>query len=165
MECVKYFMWLNAERTGLFFARRVLIVEGPTEIAAVNYLAQTGMLKGPPDYCVLDAMGKFNINRFMNLLGLLKIEHSVLHDDDTKNKTGDDLAIHQEVNALISGSSNSSTRAIHVFPEDIEQFLSFPMAGKDHRKPTRLLLALQQGKVEPARLNDLALLVGRLLFA
>ena len=37
MECVKNFMWLNAERTGLFFARRVLLVEGPTEIAAVNH--------------------------------------------------------------------------------------------------------------------------------
>jgi len=163
MECVKYFMWLNAERTGLFFARRVLLVEGPTEIAAVNYLAQVGMLKAPPDYYVLDAMGKFNMHRYMNLLGALKIEHSVLHDDDTKNKSGDDLAFHKEVNALIAGSKNASTREIHVFPDDIEQFLNFPMAEKDHRKPTRLLLALQQGKVEAQRLSDLASLVDRLL--
>jgi len=165
MECVKYFMWLNAERTGLFFARRVLIVEGPTEIAAVNYLAQAGMLKAPPDHYVLDAMGKFNINRFMNLLELLKIEHSILHDDDTKSKAGDDLAFHQEVNALIAGSKNSYTRAIHVFPEDIEQFLGFPKVDKGHRKPTRLLLALQQGKVDPKLLNDFALLVDHLLVA
>ena len=99
----------------------------------------------------------------MNLLGALKIDHSVLHDDDTKQKVGDDLALHQEVNALIAGSRNASTREIHVFPEDIEQFLDFPMAEKDHRKPTRLLLALQQGKVEAQRLSDLASLVDRLL--
>jgi predicted ATP-dependent endonuclease of OLD family len=163
MECVKYFMWLNAERTGLFFARRVLIVEGPTEIAAVNYLAQAGMLQAPPDYYVLDAMGKFNINRFMNLLGALKIEHSVLHDDDTQSKTGDERAFHQEVNALIAGSVNSSTRAVHVVSDNIEQFLDFPMRGRDHRKPTRLLLALQQGKVDVTRLSEFASLVDRLL--
>lgn len=165
MECVKYFMWLNAERTGLFFARRVLIVEGPTEIAAVNYLAHTGALKSPPDYYVLDAMGKFNIHRYMNLLGALKIDHSVLHDDDTKGKSGDELALHGEVNALIAGSRNASTREIHVFPENIERFLDYPMADMDHRKPTRLLLALQNGKVDATRLNDLAAIVDRLLLA
>lgn len=165
MECVKYFMWLNAERTGLFFARRVLIVEGPTEIAAVNYLAQAGLLKAPPDYYVMDAMGKFNIHRFMNLLGSLKIEHSVLQDNDTKNKRGDELAIHREVDALIAASANISTRAIHMFPEDIEEFLGFPMPDKSHRKPARLLLALQQGKLDPKRLNEFALLVDRLLVA
>jgi putative ATP-dependent endonuclease of the OLD family len=165
MECVKYFMWLNAERTGLFFARRVLIVEGATEIATVNFLAQSGKLRVAPDYYVLDAMGKFNIHRFMNLLGALKIEHSVLHDEDTKAKTGDDLAFHGEVNALIAATRNAHTREVHVFPEDIERFLSFPIPDKDYRKPTRLLLALQQGKVDPGRLGDLAKIVDHLLLS
>ncbi len=88
MEAVKYFLWLNPERCGVFFAKRTLIVEGPSELVLINYLIQTGKIRTPAGgLSVLDAMGKFNIHRFMNLLGDLKIEHSVLHDADP-NKTG-----------------------------------------------------------------------------
>lgn len=146
MEALKYFMWLSAERSALFFARRVLIVEGLTEVSAINFLLQSGHLTLPPDYFILDSMGKFNVHRFMNLLGELKIDHSVLHDNDS-TKTGEDAAFHQEVNELIQRSRNTYTRQVHAFDNDLEAFLDFRIKGRDHGKPTRMVLALQQGAV------------------
>lgn len=162
MEALKYFMWLSAERSALFFARRVLIVEGPTEVGAINFLLQVGHLDLPRDYFVLDAMGKFNVHRFMNLLGELKIEHSVLHDNDVSTKTGEDAAFHQEVNDLIQRSRNAYTRQIHVLEKDLEAFLDFRSKGGDHRKPARMVLALQRGEITEGavlRFTDLARLL------
>ena len=137
---------LAAKRSALFFARRVLIVEGPTEVGAINFLLQSGHLNLPPDYFIIDAMGKFNVHRFMNLLGELKIHHLVLHDNDS-TKTGEDAAFHQEVNELIQRSRNAYTRQVHAFDNDLEDFLHFRVKGRDHGKPTRMVLALQQGDV------------------
>lgn len=158
MEALKYFMWLSAERSALFFARRILIVEGPTEVSAINYLQQSGLLDLPRDYFVLDAMGKFNVHRFMNLLGELKIDHSVLHDNDVSNMTGEDAEFHREVNDLIQRSRNLYTRCIHVLDKDLEGLFEFNDKGRANGKPTRILLALHQGAIKQeavSRFRDL----------
>jgi len=49
MEAVKYFLWLNPDRCGMFFANHVLIVEGPSEQAFINKLLGDGMIKRPCD--------------------------------------------------------------------------------------------------------------------
>jgi len=162
MEAVKYFLWLNPERCGVFFAKRTLIVEGPSELVLINYLIQTGKIRTPAGgLFVLDAMGKFNIHRFMNLSGELKIEHSILHDADA-NKTGDDKTFHDGVNKLIQDKRNPFTQKIHVFPDDLEKFLGFTVPDKDHRKPSRLLLALKESKINAAQVDLLCQLVEEL---
>lgn len=162
MEAVKYFLWLNSERCGVFFAKRTLIVEGPSELVLINYLVQTGELRTPAGgLFILDAMGKFNIHRFMNLLGELKIEHSVLHDTDP-NRTGDDKVIHEGVNKLIQEKRNSFTQEIHLFPDDLETFLGFKVPEKDYRKPSRLLLGLKEGKIDEVQVNALCKIVEKL---
>ncbi len=47
MEAVKYFLWLNPDRCGMFFANHVLIVEGPSEQAFINKLIGEGVIKRP----------------------------------------------------------------------------------------------------------------------
>ncbi len=162
MEAVKYFLWLNPERCGVFFAKRTLIVEGPSESVPINYLIQTGNIHVPAGgLFVLDAMGKFNIHRFMNLLGELKIGHSVLHDADP-NKTGDNKVFHDGVNKLIQSKRNPFTQKIYVFPDDLETFLGFKVPDKDHRKPSRLLLALKEGKIGAPQVSAICKLVEEL---
>lgn len=162
MEAVKYFLWLNPERCGVFFAKRTLIVEGSSELVLINYLIQTGKIRMPAGgLFVLDAMGKFNIHRFMNLLGELKIEHSALHDADP-NKTGDDKTFHDGLSKLIQDRRNPFTQKIHVFADDLEKFLGFAVANKDRRKPSRLLLALKEGKINAAQVDALCKLVEEL---
>ena len=74
MEAVKHFLWLNTDRSGLFFANHALLVEGPTEVALINKLIDDGKIKGADcGLHVLDCLGKYNIHRFMNLLSHLGI--------------------------------------------------------------------------------------------
>jgi putative ATP-dependent endonuclease of the OLD family len=110
---------------------------------------------------VLDAMGKFNIHRFMNLLGELKIEHSVLHDTDP-NKTGDHKVMHVAVNKLIQDRRNAFTQKVLLFADDLETFLGFKVPDKDHRKPSRLLLGLKEGKINAGQVEALGKLVEEL---
>lgn len=159
MEAVKYFLWLNPERCGVFFAKRTLIVEGQSELVLINYLIQTGKIKAPAGgLFILDAMGKFNIHRFMNLLGELKVEHSVLHDADP-GKNGDDKVFHERVNKLIQDKRNPFTQKIHVFADDLEAFLNFEVKDNDHRKPARLLLALKESIIGATQVNTLCALI------
>ena len=150
MESVKYFLWLDSERCGMFFARQVLMVEGPTERVLFNYLLNTGKMKMPKGgLFVLDCLGKFNIHRFMNLVDRLNIPHSVLFDGDNGNPPHDKIA------ALIESSKNSGTQKIDTFPEDIEAYLGVPKVSRPHRKPQHVMLYLRDGKIEPTKLTAL----------
>lgn len=148
METLKYFLWLNPERCGLFFADQVLCVEGPTERVLINYLFDCGEIEMPKGgVFVLECMGKFNIHRFMNLLGPLKIWHSVLLDDDGNEPP------HDKIQSLIEDSKNPYTRKIELIPQNLETFLEIGPAGKPHRKPQHLMLQLKEEKIETAKLE------------
>jgi predicted ATP-dependent endonuclease of OLD family len=142
---------LNPERCGVFFAKRTLVVEGPSEVVLINYLIHAGQIRTPTGgLFVIDALGKCNVHRFMNLLGELRIEHSVLHDQDP-NRTGDDKIFHERINKLIQDSKNMFTQKIHVFDDDLEAFLGVTMPDKEYRKPSRLLLALKESRIAGVR--------------
>jgi hypothetical protein len=155
---------LNPHRCGVFFAQRALLVEGPSENAFINYLVQTARV-APPEggVFVLDCLGKFNIHRFMNLLRELRIEHSVLHDSDEDRGKAEDKEMHRRVNRLIERSKNDLTALVHVFNADLETFLGCPIPDKEHRKPARLLLALQEQQIADSRVSEFCDLVARLL--
>jgi len=143
METIKYFLWLNAERCGMFFSSLVLLVEGPTERMIIDYFFDIGKLDMPKGgVFVLDCLGKFNIHRFMNILGPLKINHAVLFDADNEKPP------HEKIIKLIKGSSNDYTKKIDVFPEDIEKFLEIEKSKKAHRKPQHLMIKINEGKIE-----------------
>lgn len=148
MEAVKHFLWLNSDRSGIFFANHALIVEGPTEVALINKLIDDGKIKGADcGLQVLDCLGKYNIHRFMNLLGHLGIAHSVIHDDDNNKDE------HSDLNQLIQNSKHAElTHSIHAIAQDVESFLSIPSAGSDHRKPQHVLFLYSEGKIDARKL-------------
>lgn len=150
MEVVKYFLWLNPERCGMFFAKYVLLVEGPTERVLLNYLIETEHLSAPNGgLFILDCLGKFNIHRFMNILGPLKIKHSVLFDGDNQK------SVHDKVNKLIEDSKNKHTLKIDSFQNDIESFLGLDKSKKPHRKPQHVILKVKENSVAEEKLNAL----------
>lgn len=155
MEAVKYFLWLNPDRCGLFFANHVLIVEGPSEQALINKLMGEATIKRPENgLYVLDGLGKYNIHRFMNLLSGLGIRHSVLHDDDN----GKDE--HTELNQLITDSKHATlTTTIKQIPIDIEALLGVPPPKSDHRKPQHLLFLHETKAIDAKKLADFCNLV------
>lgn len=154
MEAVKYFLWLNPDRAGMFFAQNVLLVEGPSETALINRLLDDAKLNIPQGTYILDCLGKYNIHRFMSLLNALGIPHSVLHDDDdNKNE-------HQELNQLISESKHDEfTRAIVKISKDLESALDVKSPGSSHRKPQHLLYCYTTGQIKNDKLKKFCDLV------
>ena len=148
MEAVKYFLWLNSDRAGMFFSQNVLLVEGPSEIALINRLLDDGKLTLPHEVYILDCLGKYNIHRFMSLLSALGVQHSVLHDDD-ENKNE-----HQELNQLISSKSSDFTKNIVSLTNNLETVLGVPLSGSNHRKPQHLLYCYSENQIDEAKLGD-----------
>ena len=149
MEAVKYFLWLNSDRAGMFFAQSVLLVEGPSETALINRLLDDGKLSLPQGAYILDCLGKYNIHLFMNMLSALGVVHAVLHDDD------DNKDEQQELNQLISDSKHADfTRSVVTLPKDLETVLGVKPLGFSHRKPQHLLYCYSCGQIDSGKLTD-----------
>jgi predicted ATP-dependent endonuclease of OLD family len=148
MEAIKYFLWLNPDRSGMFFAQNVLLVEGPSETALINRLQDDAKVIVPHGTYILDCLGKYNIHRFMNLLSSLGITHSVLHDDD--GNKGE----HQELNQLISDSKNDDfTDKIVIIPQSLEKVLDITPSGSPQNKPQHLLYCYGAEQIKADKLK------------
>lgn len=149
MEAVKNFLWLNPDRCGMFFANHVLLVEGTAEQALINKMIDDGKVRfADCGLYVLDCLGKYNIHRFMNLLGALGIPHSVLHDDDLEAQE------HEDLNELIIQTRHRDlTSNVTTIPGNIEKLLGVPPANSPHRKPQHLLFLYEIGKISTGNLD------------
>jgi len=149
-ESIKYFLWLDAERSALFFAKHVIICEGATEKVLLNHIVDNRWpcLKEKHIY-FLDAMGKYGIHRYMNLFKHLGISHSVLIDSDQ------DRDVHALVNNFICSNKNSFTIGIHAFERDLEAFLEFPRAPRGDLKPVHALDCYKRGMINDEKLGEL----------
>lgn len=158
MEAVKHCLWLNPDRCGMFFANHVLVVEGPTEYALVNRLMGDDRIRCPErGVYVLDALGKYNIHRFVNLLCALGISHSVIYDDDNNE------AEHKEINALIQAACRGPlTQGCLAINDELEALLGVPKTAP-HRKPQHIMFLYEAGKIDERHLNDFCLLVNKCL--
>src|SRR5262249_9664536 len=149
LEGLRHFLWLNPERCSLFFSELVLIVEGLTEQVLITYLIKTNQLQVPPSgIFVLDASGKYEIPRFMNLLHAFKINHAVVHDRDSTQK-------HEELNNLIQDVRNENTIGVEVLEKNLEDVLGLTLPSDRDRwkKASALLLSVQTGKVDAGKLS------------
>lgn len=73
--------FFNPDRNELFFARKVILVEGATEKAVLPLLAKR---LGIFDHSVsiIDCGSKFNLTLFINVLNAFHILYLVIHDED-----------------------------------------------------------------------------------
>lgn len=148
-EKFKYALWMDSERTSLFFAKHVLICEGATEKVFLDYLMDTKWteLKDKHIY-IVDAMGKFNIHRFMNLLNMLGIKHSVLMDKDSSN-------IQSMVNEFIDNNIGDYTYKIHYFAKDLEDFLGIATPVRKDLKPLNVMYKYSEGEIYEDKVMEL----------
>lgn len=151
-ESMKYFLWLDAERAGMFFGRHVVICEGATERVFFAYLLdnQWKDLREKQVYFT-DCLGKYNIHRFVGLLTALGVSHSIIYDRDG------DSGNHKVINDFIESKRSKLTTGIHAFERDIESYLEVPEPPKerDDLKPLNLLKALIEGAVPEAKIVEL----------
>lgn len=159
-ESIRYVLWLDTARCSAFFADIVLVCEGATEKAFIEYLVENEW-KTLADrrVCILDAMGKYNLHRYMNLFKELGIAHSVLLDKDENTQ------VQAFLNDFIQSQRNELTKGIHFFEKDIETFLGIasPPPDRRDRKPLNVLWNYLKGKILQEKMKELYAIVESLL--
>jgi CRISPR-associated exonuclease Cas4 len=113
--------WINPDRSELFFARKVLLVEGPTDKTLIPLLAkQLGVFRF--DHTVVDCGSKDNIPLYCQLLNKFKIPYVAVYDKDHQtSKTPDGVASANKSSANIEAAIDQGTGASIVLVNDIEE--------------------------------------------
>lgn len=147
-ESIKFSIWLDTERASMFFAKHVLICEGASEKAFIEYLMNTQWpeLKEKHIYC-LDALGKYNIHRYIVLLTKFGLSHSVLMDFDEDSKQ------HKYINEFVK----SKISKLHGFEKDFEAFLGITPVPKNRSdlKPLNVLKNYEDGNITEEKIEEL----------
>lgn len=159
-ESIRYLSWLDSERCSAFFADIVLISEGATEKIFIDYLIKNEWadLRENNIY-ILDAMGKFNIHRYMNLFKELGIYHYILADKDQ------DRNVHKFINQFIRKQKNEYTKDIDFFEKDIETFLGIksPPSNRRDKRPLNVMWYYFNNKIDKSKINKLRKIIDKLL--
>lgn len=74
--------WINPDRGEMFFAKRVIFVEGETEKVVLPYLAnKLGVFD--PDISIIDCGSKHNLPLYISIANAFGIPYVVIHDEDS----------------------------------------------------------------------------------
>ncbi len=117
---------LNPTINEMFFAKRVLLVEGPEDQIAVNaFLVDEKKIKNRVeeiDWSIIVAGGKEAIPFFQRVLNAFAIPYTVLHDlDITKEMKANDIDTHTKTNQSIAELAGGNR--VVTFPIKLERSL------------------------------------------
>lgn len=123
--------WINPDRSEIFFAKRVLLVEGPTDKTLIPLLAkQLGVFRF--DHTLVDCGSKDNIPLYCQLLNKFRIPYMAIYDKDhqavkvTDGKTSADRS-----STLIEEAIDKTIGSSVVFVNDIEEEIGMIAGGKN----------------------------------
>ncbi len=113
--------WINPDRSELFFAKRVLLVEGPTDKTLIPLLAKhLGVFRF--DHTLIDCGSKDNIPLYCQLLNKFKIPYIAIYDKDHQaGKTEDGKASADKSSALIEAAIGNGFGTKIMLVNDIEE--------------------------------------------
>jgi predicted ATP-dependent endonuclease of OLD family len=149
-------LWLNHERSILFFSNAVLLVEGPTEKILFNYLLKNKWHDLNISHInIIDVLGKYNFHHFMDLMKDFGIDHGILFDDDIRNTNQKNP--HPVINQFIEECKNDYTLAKPVAIQgNIEKFLGLDTKPpRSELKPLYMLKALVYNEIKLEQLEEL----------
>lgn len=127
--------WINQDRAELFFAKKVILLEGATEKTVIPYIAKKlGIFKY--EYTLIDCGSKNNIPSYVKLLETFKIPYIAVYDKDhqlRKKQDAIDIADRdsQKIEDLIDTGESI------IFENDIEEELG--MSAGTYSKPFKAL--------------------------
>lgn len=158
-ERFRYQLWLDSDRAAMFFADRVLLVEGATEKALFGWLlARDWHELNRHRIAVVDVMGKFNFHRYTALLDQFGIPYGLMLDDDQDKKH------HKAVNAMLRNQNGQHRLAPAVFiPTHLESFLGKELPGRNDQKPVQVLRELDSGGLAAEKITALKGMFGKAL--
>ena len=148
-------LWLDSERSSLFFADRVLLVEGTSERALFNYLLADKW----HDFChhricIVDVLGKFNFHRFMGLLNIFHIPYGIILDDDNSKE------LHSAINDFVDQLAKDSCSLILASPEKVQDCLETLLGlskqnGRSDKKPLEIMKAVTANEIDETQMTTL----------
>ena len=147
-EEFRYQLWLDADRASMFFADKVLLVEGATEKMLFNYLlANEWHDLAKERIFVVDALGKYNFHRFISLFAAYGIHHGIMMDNDNNQNE------HAVINQLIRDRQNEFRLAEPFeFTKDLETYLGISLPDRNDQKPLQIIPKLKDGSITPEML-------------
>ncbi|EKE67255.1 ATP-dependent nuclease [Gallaecimonas xiamenensis] len=121
--------WINPDRGELFFASKVVLLEGATEKTVFPLLAkEIGVFRY--DYTLIDCGSKDNIPLYVKLLNKFKIPYVAVYDrDHQQGKGADAIASANTSTQKIEDVIDSTIGKSLVLDNDIEEELGLPKGG------------------------------------
>ncbi len=125
--------WINPDRGELFFAKKVILVEGPTEKTIIPRLAKNLDIFRH-DYTLVDCGSKNSIPLYCVLLNKFKIPYIAVYDKDHQSsKNCDAIDSANKSTKLVQDAIDTTIGSSVVFENDIEEELG--MIAGDKNKP------------------------------
>lgn len=142
LELAKNMVYFDRPRSDLFFARKVILVEGPTEYMLYNYLKKRGDLPRQltENVTLIDCVGKWSMPYFLKVLNTYNIRHAVLYDLDSDPNRQDNKDVQNEFSTLTDYS--------YGFPKDIETFCGIKKSGNP---AINIIKKFEDGTVSPTQ--------------
>lgn len=137
--------WINPDRSELFFAKKVILLEGATEKTVIPYLAKKlNVFKY--DYTLIDCGSKNSIPSYMQLLNKFSIPYVVVYDQDHQEwKNGQALNNADTASELIENKMDTSLGKSIIFINDIEEEIGISTGeNKPLNKPFKALEHVSQ---------------------
>lgn len=117
--------WINPDRSELFFAKKVILVEGQTDKIVLSYLAKKLNIFNY-DYSIIECGSKSTIPQFIKLLNAFRIPYIAVYDiDNHKWRTEAELENSNLKNKKIQRLVNKKVGKIVEFKNDIEEEIYF----------------------------------------
>ena len=115
--------WINPERGELFFAKKVILVEGQTDRTIIPLLAKN-LNVFRYDFTIIDCGSKDNIPLYINLLNKFKIKYCAVYDlDHQVGKSQEGIASADKSSANIEVILDAELGRSFIFTNDIEEEL------------------------------------------
>lgn len=117
--------WINPDRSELFFAKKVLLVEGATDKTVIPYIAnQIGVFRY--DYTIVDCGSKTAMPSYIQLLNKFSIPYIAVYDRDHQTgKSQPAIDVADRDSQGIEQMINSSLGKSIIFENDIEEELGY----------------------------------------
>jgi len=113
--------WINPERSELFFAKKVILLEGQTEKTVIPFLAKIiSVFKN--EYTLIDCGSKDNMPLYIKLLNGFGLNYITVYDlDHQAYKAQDAIASADRSSQIIENAINPKFGKSIVFTNDIEE--------------------------------------------
>ncbi len=131
--------WINPDRGELFFAKKIILLEGQTDKTIIPFLAEKlGVLRH--DYTLIDCGGKSSMPVYINLLNNFKLPYIVVYDlDHHASRDANSIASCDMHSKKIEDEIVRSIGESVIFDNDIEEEIGI----LDTSKKNKPFLALE----------------------